>query len=580
MAYTAAEIKKLVDVAAGRTPPDLVIKNVNVVDVYSGAVIDGTCIAIAGGRIAGVGDYTGPNEVDGEDMYALPGLIDSHIHIESSCVSPEEISRLLVPNGTSTIMADPHEIVNVCGLPGLHYMMAAAENALLDIKFMLPSCVPATPFENAGAVLDAAVTAKAIQDPRVTGLGEFMDYPGVVNGNEECMAKIAAAHAAGKPVDGHSPGLFGKALSAYAAALIHTDHECSTVEEMQGRIQRGMYVLMRQGSACENLRALAKGVTAQNARRCLLCSDDRQPKTIFESGHINGLLRICVEEGIDAVTAVRMATLNAAECFGLRDRGGIAPGLRADVTLVEDLKQFKARRVWLAGTEAARDGKYLHPVERVDAAAVKGSMNVKDFSIRKLSIRPKSNKVHVIDIIPGGVVTGNGVATVKLDENGEFLYDSAEDIAKIAVIERHHGTGNVGLGFLRGYGIRQGAVALSIAHDSHNIITVGKNDADIAFAVEQLIRQGGGIVLANGGKLVEAMPMPLGGIMSEESGEWVDERLTAIHAAAADVLGISGGVEPVMTLCFMSLPVIPDLKITDMGIFDVCKFEFIPLEAE
>ncbi len=574
-----ASMKRLIDVAAKRVPADLVLKNCRVVDVYTGAVINGD-IAVCAGKIAGVGSYSGGEEVDAGGKYALPSFIDSHIHIESSCVSPEELGRLLVPRGTSTIIADPHEIVNVCGLAGLHYMQQAAKLTALDIRFMLPSCVPATSFEDAGAVLDAAAVAAVIGDDGVFGLGEFMDYLAVANGEDEAVEKICAAHAVGKTVDGHSPGLAGANLSAYAAAGIHTDHECSTVKEMNDRISRGMYVLMRQGSACENLRALAKGVTPRNSRRCVLCSDDRQVKTIFESGHIDGLLRMCVEEGIDAVTAVQMASLNAAECFRLYDRGAISPGMRADITLVDNMREFNVRAVYLAGELVGSEKMYLPDVQHADTSAVCGSFHVKDFSAEKLSLKSASDHVVTIDIIPGGVVTGKGVACVKRDETGEILYEGDPDIAKIAVIERHKNTGKVGVGLLRNYGIVRGAMALSIAHDSHNIIAVGKSDADIVFAVEELIRQGGGIVLADAGRVVSSMPMPLGGIMSDRSGEWVQQRLDQIHADAREKLGISLGVEPVMTLCFMALPVIPAIKLTARGLFDVEKFEFIPIEEK
>ncbi len=571
-------LKKLLDVAAGRIPADAVIKNCKVIDVYNGSITDGD-IALCDGMIAGVGNYEGRIIYDGEGRYASPGFIDGHIHIESSYVSPEEIGRLLVPHGTTTIIADPHEIVNVCGIPGLNYMRNASERTALDIKFMLPSCVPATPFEHAGAVVDAKAMREPLKDERILGLGEYMNFPGIIHAFDSELEKLCVAKESGKLIDGHSPGIMGKDLNAYAAALVHTDHECSTLEEMNDRLSRGMYVLLRQGSACHNLRPLLKGVTSMNSRRCLLCSDDRQPKTIFEEGHIDNHLTICVEEGIDAFTAIRMASLNAAECYRLYDRGAIAPGLRGDIVLLDNLKNFKVEKVFIKGELVAEGGTYLLPVHKYDNTAVQGSFHVKDFSIEKLKMKLKSNYVHVIDIMPGGVVTGKGFAHISLDQNGEFIRDPNVDIVKIAVVERHQMTGNVATAFLRGYGIKHGAVALSIAHDSHNIITVGVSDEEIAFAVEKLIEQNGGIVLVRDGKVLESMPMPLGGIMSDQSGAWVDEKLTAIHETAFKELGISGSVEPVMTLCFMSLPVIPELKLTDMGLFDVTKFDFISVEA-
>ena len=574
-----AELKKLIEVAAGRRKADLVVKNCKVVNVFSGKIVEGD-VAISDKWIAGVGQYEGEQEIDAGGMYAAPCYIDSHIHIESSYVSPEELGKLLVPHGTSTIIADPHEIVNVCGIKGLDYMMEAAKNTALDIQYMLPSCVPSTPFENAGAVINAPEMEEPILRERILGLGEFMNSVGVINCDDGVLDKLMVAKKAGKLIDGHAPATFGKDLNAYSSARILADHECSTVEEMQDRIDNGMYVLLRQGSACHNLRTLLKGVTTENSRRCLLCSDDRQPKTILEEGHLDNHLKICVEEGIDAITAIRMATLNAAECFGLQDKGAIAPGYCADIVLLKDLVDFEAGQVILGGEVVAKDGVYLKEEEKYSIDSVKGSIVLKDFSADKFKMHLKSNHVNVIQILPGGVVTGKTTATVQLDEQGEFIYNPDEDIVKVAVVERHHGTGNVACAFLKGYGIKEGAVAISIAHDSHNIIVAGTSDAEMEAAVLHLKDQEGGIVLVKDLKVIESMPMPIAGLMSEKSGEWVKDKLTAIHDAARKELGIYGEVDPVMTLCFMSLPVIPDLKLTDEGLFDVTKFCFIPVEAE
>lgn len=571
-------LKRLIEVAKGAAPADVVIKNCKIVNVFSGEIMEGD-IAISGGQIAGIGTYEGKEVVDGGGRYAAPGFIDSHIHIESSYVSPEELGRLLVPHGGTTIMADPHEVANVCGEEGLRYMIEAGKRTALDIQYELPSCVPATPFENAGAVLGAREIEKLITAKEFAGLGEFMNFPGVLNTDEDVMDKLIAAKKAGKWIDGHGSGLTGNALNAYISAGILGDHECSTVEEMKERLERGQYILLRQGSACHNLRTLLKGVTKENSRRCLLCSDDRQPKTILHEGHLDNHLRICVEEGIDAVTAIRMATLNAAECFGLKDRGAIAPGYRADIVLLDDLKNFGVNRVWIEGKLVAEEGRYLPEIEKYDISSVKGSVVLKDFSKEKFKMHLTSNKVNVIGILPGGVVTEKLTAEIALDENGEFVRNPEEDIVKVAVLERHKGTGNVACGFLKGYGIKKGAVALSIAHDSHNIIVVGVSDEEMEFAVKSLVAQEGGIVLVKDGQVVESMPMPIAGLMSDQSGEWVDEKLTSIHDKAYTELGICGSVEPVMTLCFMSLIVIPALKLTDTGLFDVTTFSFIPVEA-
>ena len=572
-------LKKLILTATGQIPAETVIKNCKVLDVFSGKFAEGD-IALCGRQIAGVGRYQGETEVDAGGRYAVPGFIDSHIHIESSYLSPEELGRMLVPHGGTTIIADPHEIVNVCGIKGLDYMMQAAENTALDIKFMLPSCVPATPFEHAGAVVEAADMEEPIQREKILGLGEFMNFPGVVNADDAVLDKLLVAKQAGKLIDGHSPGLSGLALNGYAAARISGDHECSTVEAMHERLSLGMYVLLREGSACHDLRTLIKGVTPENSRRCLLCSDDRQPKTILHEGHLDNHLRICVEEGIDPITALRMATLNAAECFRLFDRGAIAPGYRADIVLLDDLQEFRVDRVWIEGVLTAEHGQYLPEVKHHDISDVTGSIRFREFSKEKLRMNLKSGTVHVIEIQPGGVVTKKSTATVPVDDKGEFVWSPSLDIAKVAVVERHKETGNVACGFLKGYGIQSGAIALSIAHDSHNVIVVGVSDEEMAFAVECLQRQNGGIVLVKDGEIIESMPMPIAGLMSDQTGEWVAKKLTEIHEKAHKELGIGMDVEPVMTLCFMSLAVIPELKLTDMGLFDVTKFSFIPLEAE
>lgn len=564
--------------AAGRRPADVVLRNVRVVDVLSGVVTDPVDVALCGPDVAGIGSYRGVREIDGGGQFLMPGLIDSHIHIESSYVTPEEFGRLVVPRGTTTIMADPHEIVNVCGLGGLEFMVDAARRTRLDIRFMVPSCVPATPWENAGATVTAQDMVGPMDWPAVAGLGEFMDFPGVIAARDDVLAKIEVARNAGKPVDGHSPGVSGRDLDAYIAAGIRTDHECATAADLQARVSRGMYVLLREGTACRDLENLLKGVTPSNSRRCLLCSDDLQVGTILERGHLDHHLRLCVAAGVDPVTAVQMATINAAECFGLKDRGAVAPGWRADLVLVGDLKNFKASRVFIAGEEVGTAGVYLPEVNRASALSVRGKFLIRDFSASRLQLPLASDRAKVIEIRPGSVVTGKGTARLDRDKNGHFLRRPEEDVVKIAVIERHRGTGNVAVGLLRGYGIRHGAVALSIAHDSHNIITVGTNDDDMAQAVDRLVAMEGGVVLVRDGKTVDAVPLVVAGLMSDRPGEEVASRLRELEAAAFQNLGVSRSVEPIMTLCFMALAVIPELKITDQGLFDVTKFEFVGIE--
>lgn len=573
------ELKKLIDIAAGRIPADKVIKNCKVIDVYNGRIIEGD-IALSDNLIAGVGSYEGNEVIDAKGKFAAPGFIDTHIHIESSYVSPEELGRLIVPHGTTTIIADPHEIANVCGFNGINYMLKASEGTALDIKMMLPSCVPATPFEHSGARIDAKDMEEIMSSDKIHGLGEFMNFPGVTLGFDDVLDKLIVAKNSGKVIDGHSPGLFGNDLNAYACTRIKTDHECETVEDMHNRISRGMYVMLRQGSACHNLRTMAKGVTPYNSKRCILCADDMQPKTILSVGHLNNSLRMCVEENIDPIIAIQMATLNAAECYGLDDRGAIAPGLRADIVLFNNLTDFNVDNVFIEGREVASQGNYKLPIERYDISDTKGSFHVKDFSASKLNLKINSDKAHTIKILPGGVVTQKNIVSVDTDENNEFIFNKEQDVVKVAVVERHQNTGNVAVALLEGYGIKEGAIALSIAHDSHNIIVVGVNDEDMAFAVEELIKQGGGIIIVNKKEVIESMPMEIGGLMSNKSGEWVDEKLKSIHKLAHNVLNVNETVEPVMTLCFMSLPVIPEIKITDMGLFDVTQFKFIDIEAK
>lgn len=577
---TKAELKNLIDAAAGRRKADLVIKNCRIVNVLSGEIYSGE-VAIFGGKIIGMGaaEYDGAEIFDAGGKFLAPGFIDAHIHVESSYISPEQLGRIIVPCGTTSIVADPHEIANVCGLRGLRYMLDAAKRTKLNVVYAMPSCVPATPFEDAGAVLEAADMVELLGDENIFGLGEFMNAPGIINCDDKALDKILLAKKFGKLIDGHAPNVKGKALNAYLSAGIVGDHECRTIDEMREKISKGLYVLIRDGSACHDLRTLIKGVTSANSRRVLLCSDDRQPKTILELGHLDNSLRMCVEEGLDAITAIQLATLNVAEAFRLYDRGAIKIGARADLVLLDDLTDFRVADVWIGGEHVARDGRYLPEIISADTSTVRGSVKVKDFSVDRLRMHLTSDKVHVIGIKPGGVDTKKIIAEVKRDETGDFVFDAAQDICKVAVIERHHETGKVGLGLLSGYGIKRGAIAVSVAHDSHNIIAAGVSNEEIFRAVDALIKMEGGMVLVANGKVFASIPLPIAGLMSELSGEELKEELDDLHEKAHAELGISADVEPVMTLTFMSLSVIPELKLTARGLFDYATFDFIPLEA-
>ena len=569
-------LKRLIDVANGNKKADLVLKNGSIVDVCSGKIFKAD-LAIAEGYIAGFGEDDGETEVDIEGKYIAPGLMDAHIHIESSYCTPEEFGRMVVPHGTTTVIADPHEIVNVCGIKGFHYMQEAAKNTCLSVKYMMPSCVPATKMEDAGYVISAEDMADDIVD--IPGLGEFMDYNAIIENDDIALDKLVLAKNHGKIVDGHSPNLCGKALNAYACAGIDTDHECSTLEEMEDRLERGIYVQLRQGSACHNLGALIPGINEFNFRRCLLCSDDRQPKTIFEDGHLEYHLKTLVNAGISPVMALAMATVNVSDCYGLKDRGMIVPGKRADLVIFEDLKDFKVSSVYILGEEAARDGEYLTELKKHDFTDVSNTVHLDNFKKEMLQMWLKSDEVYAIEMIAGGVLSRKTKIKIKRDENGLFVFDKNIDACKCAVIERHHNTGKVGLGIIKGYGIQSGAIAASVAHDSHNIICVGVNDDEMYLAIENVKQNGGGFALVKDGKVIESLSLPVAGLMSDLSGEEVSKKLLSLHKKAVVELGVNESLEPVMSLTFMSLMVIPELKLTARGLFDIFENKFIDIEA-
>ena len=573
-------LKRLIDVAAGREPADLVLKNANVIDVYQAEMISGD-LAIVDGKTAGInGEYQGKETIDLKGKIVAPGFIDPHIHVESSYVTPEEFGRLLVPHGTTTVLADPHEIVNVLGLSGLDYMIEAAKETALDIRYMMPSCVPATNMENAGAVIEAADMISSFEKNQVDGLAEFMNFPGVIHAQDEVLDKLLAAKERGLRIDGHSPMVFNEELNAYAAAGIANDHECSTVEELKDRIARGMYVFLREGSVTQNLRTLLNGVTDNNYQRCVLSADDLQAKTILEKGHLDNSIRICIEEGVSPLRAIQMATINAAQCCQLTDRGAIAPGLRADLVIFSDLAQPEIEATYIEGKLVAEKGTYLPTVKRISTEKVQSSVHIDKFRKEQLKLNLTSDKARAIEVIPQEALTNEAIVSVKRDDQGQFVFDPKQDVTKIAVIERHHNTGNAFVGLLKGYGVKKGAIGLSIAHDSHNLIVTGTNDEDMAAAVKTLKEQEGGVVLIESGKIIGNMALPVAGLMSDLTGEKVAQQEAKINRLAHEVLGVSNNVDPIMTLGFMSLAVIPNLKITDIGLVDVTKFEIVPVSVE
>ena len=560
--YDIDDLKNLVDMAAGgRSPADLLITNAKLVDVLTGEIRE-TDVSVGGGKILGFSHTEAVKVVDARGAYLLPGLIDAHIHIESSMVSPARFAGLVLPHGTTSVVADPHEIANVHGLEGIRYMLENGRHLPLNIFIALPSCVPATPFEDSGAVLSAEELEELIDDPKVTGIGEMMNFPGVVSGDYDVLAKIQLGTSHGKIVDGHAPGLLGRDLDAYLVTGITNTHECATLEEMRENLRRGSYILIREGSAAKNLRTLLPGVTPGNARRCAFCCDDRHIEDIVSDGHMDNHLRLAVGMGMDPVQAITMCTLNAAECFGLRNKGAIAPGRDADFILVDDLKAFRVRKVFTAGRLIAEDGRVLIPLDDAAAGAPSHSIHLKPLAEDALSLPVRTGKARVIGIEPASLVTKSLVREVKTDDAGCFQSALNPGLTKIAVIERHKRTGKRGIGILEGYGLTGGAIATTISHDSHNIVVAGDNDPDMLLAVRELADMGGGIVSVHGGS-IRRLPLPIAGLMTSADPQEVNAVLHDMLVAARAELGIPEDVEPFMTLSFMALPAIPEHKLTD-----------------
>ena len=563
--------------ASGKDKVELVLTGCKVVNVFSHKIIE-TSIAIDSGKIIGLGDYDAHRKIDMKGAYVAPGLIDSHVHIESSMVSPEEMAKVIVGKGTTTIIADPHEIANVCGIDGIKYMMESSKDIPLNVFFMLPSCVPATSFEHSGAVLAAKDLSELIEEKRVLGLGEIMDYPKVINGDPGMIDKMLLAQ--GKIIDGHGPMLSGKALNAYMINGVRTDHECTTIEEMDERLSLGMYVSIREGSAARDLLKLLPGINESNQRRCTMCTDDKHPEDIIKEGHIDHNVRLAIGSGMHPITAINMATINAAECYNLRDIGAIAPGYDADLIIFDDLEKFEIRQVYKKGVLVADSGNTLFEVHKADASKILNTVKLTEISESDLKIPLKSDIARVIRIIPGSLLTEMVIRKVSVDSEGCFESNKYIDIVKLAVIGRHDHNKSVGLGLIENFELKGGAIALSIAHDSHNIIVAGDNDRDMVIAVEKIRSTGGGIAVAKDGEILSSLELPLGGIMSDRDMEHVSLKVTEMRKDAFEKLSVSRKIDPIMTLSFLALPVIPDIKLTDMGLFDVTRFEFVKLDVE
>ena len=565
-------LDQLLPVARGERPADLLLRNARVVNVFTGE-LETTDVAISGGVIVGVGPgYRAAQERDLAGRVLAPGFMDAHMHVESAMVPPAEFARAVVPQGTTTVVIDPHEIANVFGAAGIDYLLAAREGIPLDVFVMLPSAVPASHMETAGAALSAADLAPFMQHSAVLGVGEMMNFPGVIAGDPEVLRRAAIAGA--KRVDGHAPGVRDQALNAYILAGVGSDHECTTVAEAEQRLRRGMYLMIREASNARNLAALLPAVTPANSRRCLLVTDDRTPADLLDEGHINFLVRKAIGLGLDPILAVQMATLNVAEYFGLRGRGAIAPGYRADMVVLDDLSaDFAVLEVYRDGALVAANGQLLAE-SRTSVPPLPNSVHLPALTAASFAIPAAGERARIIGLVPDQIVTRALSDAVRV-ENGMAVADPARDILKLAVIERHGRGGAVGLGFVQGFGLREGALASSVAHDSHNIIVVGTNDADMLAAAQALAGMQGGQVAVAGGTVLAAVPLPIAGLMSDQPVETVRAQVDALNAATR---GLGCPLHaPFMALSFLALPVIPSLKLTDQGLVDVEQFALVPL---
>ncbi|MFH0768206.1 MAG: adenine deaminase [Chloroflexota bacterium] len=565
-----SEQSHLLSVAKGESPADLILANVRVVNVFTGEVEPGN-VAIWGGRIAGVGDYRQAREVlDLDGKYLAPGFIDGHTHLESSMLDVAQYARAVVPRGTLAVVTDLHEIANVCGLEGMRYVMSCARRLPLELFLMAPSCVPATHLETSGASLDAETLRQVLRWKGVIGLGEVMNFPGVLSGDESVLNKIDLVR--GGVADGHAPGVSGKNLSAYIAAGISSDHESVALDEAREKLRQGMFIMIREGSSEKNLDALLPLVTDKTYKRCMFVVDDRSCVDLLRDGDIDAVVRKAITRGLDPVRAIQLATINTAEYFRLDRLGAVAPGYQANLIIISDLLRLKLDMVFYRGRLVARGGEPLFEVNKISGWGLANTVNIKPFSVKSLRLMASAETEPVIEIIPGQIVTRKALKKVKVID-GVIVPDISGDILKLVVVERHKATGNIGLGLVTGFGLKEGALASSIAHDSHNIVAVGANDEDIFTAVKAIESLQGGLVAVSGGKVLASLALPIAGLLSDERLEVVVEKMTKLERVAAR-LGTKLP-SPFSTLSFLALPVIPELRLTDLGLVDVNEFRLI-----
>lgn len=566
------DLPSLITAARGDAPADLLLKNARIINVFSGRVLRGS-IAVKNGFIAGFGDYDADETMDLKGRYVAPGFIDSHVHIESSMACVTEFARAVAPCGTTTVVADPHEIANVLGTVGIDYMLQSAGGQPMDCLFALPSCVPATKMETAGARLTAGDLEPFFGHPRVVALAEMMNYPGVVFTEPQVMDKLEMARSHRRAMDGHAPGLSGRQLFAYAAAGIASDHECTRAEEALEKLELGIHIMVREGTCARNLDALFPVINENTWRRIMWCTDDRHPHDLLLEGHVDAVIRKAVARGLDPVTAICMGTINPADYFGIHDAGAIAPGRKANLVVFSDLADIRAERVFHMGRQVAENGSLLPGVQRPAPVAVPPSMNL-DPAHLDFSIPVAGRQIRVIRAIADQVVTRCEIMEV-CEKEGLAVSDVKRDMIKLAVVDRHTGKARTGKGFVAGLGLAGGAIASSVAHDSHNIIVAGATDADMQAAVAAVVRMGGGFSAVGDGKVLATLPLPVAGLMSDQPVETVRRQMDRMIAAARG-LGATLS-DPFMALGFLALPVIPDLKLTDQGLVDVTRFEIVPL---